>query len=104
MSLPLRFSREAEYELVEASRWYDSRRAGLGLEFVPSIEASLRRIDRNPRAGALIPSVEDKAVRRFPVRRFPYHIVYVELSDRLQVLAVAHDRRRPGYWVDRGSG
>jgi hypothetical protein len=35
------------------------------------------------------------------VRRFPYHVVYIELPDRLQVLAVAHDRRRPAYWVGR---
>lgn len=35
------------------------------------------------------------------VPRFPYHVVYLELPDRLQILAVAHDRRRPGYWKTR---
>jgi hypothetical protein len=43
-------------------------------------------------------------VRRVFVRRFPYHVVYIELADRLQILAVAHDRRRPRYWVGRLTG
>lgn len=33
--------------------------------------------------------------------RFPYHVVYIEPSDRLQILAIAHDHRRPGYRVGR---
>ena len=32
------------------------------------------------------------------VTRFPYHVVYLEVNDRIRILAVAHDRRKPGYW------
>jgi hypothetical protein len=49
----------------------------------------------------MVPGVSDQTIRRRPVRRFPYHVVYIELADRLQILAIAHDRRRPGYWVGR---
>jgi hypothetical protein len=33
-----------------------------------------------------------------PVHNFPYHVVFLQLRDRISVLAIAHDRRRPGYW------
>jgi hypothetical protein len=34
-------------------------------------------------------------------RRFPFHLVYVEEPAGVPVVAVAHDRRRPGYWRRR---
>jgi hypothetical protein len=37
------------------------------------------------------------------MRRFPYLVVYREVSTGLQVIAVAHGRRRPGYWKNRAS-
>jgi plasmid stabilization system protein ParE len=40
-------------------------------------------------------------VRIFPTRRFPYSLVYQLRSDELQVLAVAHHKRRPQYWTGR---
>lgn len=33
--------------------------------------------------------------------RFPYSIAFIELPTVVRVLAVAHERRRPGYWVGR---
>jgi hypothetical protein len=43
----------------------------------------------------------DLPVRRLAVRRFPYHVVYAEAAQELRVLAIAHDRRKPGYWRKR---
>jgi plasmid stabilization system protein ParE len=39
--------------------------------------------------------------RTCPLRRFPYHVVYVEEATAVLVVAVAHNRRRPGYWRRR---
>jgi plasmid stabilization system protein ParE len=39
--------------------------------------------------------------RRYMLRRFPFFVVFRELDDRMQILAVAHGRRRPGYWLGR---
>jgi len=39
--------------------------------------------------------------RRFVMRRFPFIVVYRELQDRVEVVAVAHAKRRPGYWKGR---
>jgi hypothetical protein len=53
-------------------------------------------------AGAPIPEIAGLDIRRTRVHRFPYHVAYMLVDgDELSVLAVAHDRRRPGYWSDR---
>jgi len=87
--------------MAEAARWYDRNRAGLGLEFLGAVDAAFARVVENPRAGSPVPSIEDKDIRRVFVRRFPYHVVYLQLPDGLHVLAIAHERRRPAYWTGR---
>jgi plasmid stabilization system protein ParE len=99
--LPLRISEEAEAEMAEAARWYEAHRPGLGIDFLEAVDDAAARIAEMPRMGSPVSGVADAAMRRRAVRRFPYHVIYLELLDRLQVLAVAHDRRRPGYWAAR---
>jgi len=101
LSLPIRISEEAEAEMADAARWYESHHTGLGSEYLEAVDAAVDRIAENPNVGSMVPGVSDSEIRRRAVRRFPYHVVYLELSDRLQILAVAHDRRRPGYWSGR---
>ena len=97
----VRISEEAAAELEEATRWYEAHRLGLGTDFLSVIDSAVEEITRNPKIGSPAPGVEDHDVRRLIVRRFPYHLVYIELTDRIQVLAVAHERQRPGYWKSR---
>jgi hypothetical protein len=40
-------------------------------------------------------------MRRFILPSFPYSIVFLELATEVRVIAVAHGRRKPGYWLDR---
>jgi toxin ParE1/3/4 len=101
LTRPIRISGEAEAEMAEAARWYESHRVGLGTEFIDAVDYAVDRIAETPQMGSPLPSVADEAIRRRVVRRFPYHVVYLELTDRIQILAVAHDRRRPGYWLGR---
>lgn len=101
MILPLRISEEASAEMAEAARWYETHRADLGIEFLDAVDAAVARVAETRRVGSLVPGISDQAIRRRPVHRFPYHVVYMELPDRLQLLAVAHDRRRPAYWAGR---
>jgi plasmid stabilization system protein ParE len=93
---------EADAGFREAGRWYQIRRAGVGAELFDAVEATLRRIVEFPRAGAPVPRVSrDLPVGRLAVERFPSHVVYLDTPDTLRVLAVAHDRRKPGYWKHR---
>ena len=103
MNANVRFEAEADAEYRAAGRWNEKRRIGLGLEFFDAVDPALAQIVRVPKAGApakQLPS--DLPVRRAPVKRFPYHVIYLEvLNAEIRVLAVAHDRRKPGYWRDR---
>jgi hypothetical protein len=92
----------AEEETQEAALWYEDRRAGLGLEFLAAVDAGVQRIRNDPFAFALLESLpEEQNVRRFLLKRFPYAIIYEIAMDEIRILAVAHTRRRPGYWKKR---
>ncbi len=97
MSLPVLFRPDAVAELAEAWDWYEARREGLGGEFATCVEAAIDRAARTPDVN---PCVHGE-VRRALVRRFPYGVFYLVEGEALLVLAVAHVRRKPGYWVAR---
>jgi hypothetical protein len=72
VSPSVRFEVEADAEYRNAGRWYEARRAGLGVEFLDAVDATLDQIVRLPAAGARVANVSlDLALRRAPVRRFP---------------------------------
>ncbi len=98
----VRFEDEARVEYRESGRWYDARVTGLGVEFFDEVDASLQRILAFPNTGSQGPRTPKALpVRRVAVKRFPYHVIYLASADAVRVLAIAHDRQRPGYWRDR---
>lgn len=102
MTKPIRFAREARRELIEAGAWYERQRRGLREVFLAAVEEALERVVRIGPHIASVPGVDpDLPVRRVFVRRFPYAIVFIELPTRIRILAIAHQRRRPGYWRGR---
>ena len=91
-------SLEAERELIDGALFYAREaNAELGLAFIGEFERSLGVLCTRPRLGA----VWRGATRRFPLRRFPYSIVYQVKPEEVRVIAIAHQRRRPGYWRGR---
>lgn len=102
MIKPIRFAREARAEVLEAARWYENQRRGLRAEFLASLDGAMVRMARIGAALAIMPISDPAApIRRIPLQRFPYALVFIELPTRFRVLAVAHDRRKPGYWRAR---
>jgi plasmid stabilization system protein ParE len=98
----VRFDDEADAEYRFAGGWYEARRAHLGIEFFDAVDATIDQIVAMPRAGARVHRLPaDLTVRRRAVSRFPYHVVYLEMATHIRILAIAHDRRKPGYWKDR---
>ena len=90
MSLPIVFRRIAKLEMDESIAWYESRRAGLGLEFAIEIETFLPRISENPEQ---FPRVRGE-IRRAVLRRFLYTLHFLLESNRV-ILAVFHVKRNP---------
>jgi len=91
--------RDAEEELSAAVSWYDERRPGLGEEFFVATDETFRLIRQFPEIGKRAPEVHrTSSVRKIAVEGFPYWVVYQELPALLYVVAIAHFRRRHGYW------
>ena len=95
---PVVFDSEAKAEFDAAASYYEAQRAGLGDDFVAEVEQATQRIARMPRS---FPPYGPSGLRKCVLRRFPYSIFFLELTDRVWIAAVAHQRRKPGYWAHR---
>jgi hypothetical protein len=91
------FHPHANRELAEAGEFYETHARGLGARFLDAVEGVLGILKSYPDLGQPLSAT----LRSFPVRRFPYSVVYRHLGGRLQVVAIAHHRRRPKYWANR---
>lgn len=93
----LRFHPSAQSELDAAARFYRAESRGLARSFLSEIRAAARLITTFPDSGA--PAAE--GVRRVFLKRFPFTVVYMVESDAVEIIAVMHQRQRPGYWKKR---
>lgn len=92
------FHPHAEAEFLESVGFYESKVEGLGLSFINEFEVVISLVCESPKQR----KIEQKPdIRRAPLSRFPFSIIYREKNSNIQVLAVAHDRRRPLYWLPR---
>ena len=99
MTRPTRSSEPASEEFSEAVRWYEARPPGLGGEFFDAVGTTLSLIETNPEIGTAVSA--DGQTRRALVAGFPYQVVYRLKPTELVIVAVAHLKRRPGYWKHR---
>jgi plasmid stabilization system protein ParE len=97
MAAKLVVAPEAELDIAEAYVWYESRRIGLGEEFLGSVDAAIERIGRHP---AIYPEVHE-TYRRALIRRFPYGIFFESTETSITVYAVFHTSRDPEKWRQR---
>ena len=96
----VRLRPRARRELREATEWYRSRNSEVAERFAAEVRQTLRHLEQFPESGGVVPGVSDADVRRFPVHNFPYHVIFIRFDSHISVLAIAHDRRRPGYWKE----
>ena len=92
------FHPAAEAEFLESVAYYESKVAGLGSALIEEFEALAELIGASPKAWQI---KLEPDIRRAPLHRFPLSIIYREVQGLFQILAVAHDKRRPYYWLGR---
>jgi toxin ParE1/3/4 len=97
MSVSLDFHPEVYPEVDHAHRWYETRRPGLGRDFLDAVEVVVAEITANPQRYGVI---EDD-VRAAPIGRLPYALYYQVLPDSVFVLGVLHTSRDPSVWQGR---
>jgi len=101
----VRFHPGAASDLTSAGDWYELQMPGLGADLADEVDRALDAIAERPTAWPLWPEIgEGVGVRRFLLARFPFAVGYVIEGSEVVVLAVAHLRRRPGYWLERLAG
>lgn len=93
----LEFHPAAISEARAARQWYATRSPQAGDAFLAELDRAIERICEVP---SRWPSYLH-GTRRYLLHRFPYLVIYREIGPTLQVVAVAHGRRRPGYWKRR---
>ncbi len=85
-------------ELHDAAAFYAATaNVELGLAFVDEFERAVNIVLANPKIGVVFRGPR----RRYLLRRFPYSVIYQPTVEELRIIAVAHQRRRPGYWARR---
>jgi toxin ParE1/3/4 len=88
---------EALEEWKSAAAWYLERNETAAVNFVAEVDQAVDLIAASPQRWPK----GLRGTRKFVLQRFPFAIVYREKEDVVQVLAVAHGHRRPGYWKGR---
>ncbi len=92
-----KYHEDAERELNEAAEWYEHQQDGLAAEFVIEIDHAVGRILGGPETF----SFYEGEIRCCPVRRFPYVVLYRPRLMTVEIIAIMHHSRRPGYWRRR---
>lgn len=91
------FHPAASQELEAASSLYESQRPGLGDELTDEIEDVCLLLSEYPAIGRTV----DDLHRSVPLRKFPFMLVYRVRGTVVLIVAIAHKRKRPGYWRSR---
>jgi plasmid stabilization system protein ParE len=93
----VRFHPQAEEEVQRAYAWYRERNPTAARAFLADLDHAILRVTEAPERW---PLYQGRA-RRYLFQRFPFSVIYRVTNETIDVIAVAHHRRRPGYWSDR---
>lgn len=95
--LPIDYLPGARRDFDESFDWYLQRSPKAALRFSAAIDAALARVAAKPEGFAAIDDVH----RECRVETFPFRVVYRVSGECILVVAIAHAKRRPGYWKNR---
>lgn len=88
---------DAESDIREAFLWYHERSPIAAYAFRTELFTAIDQLATD----ALIWPQDKDAIRSYILRHFPYKVFYEVQKDMVTILAVAHHRRKPGYWRER---
>jgi len=92
-----RFREKVEEGMYEAAAFYEGRTNRLGDRFLDDIQAYVDRISERPPMGRRVA----EHFRVVLARRFPFSVIHAVEEATTVIVALAHQRRRPGNWRDR---
>jgi plasmid stabilization system protein ParE len=95
--LPVDYLPGAWRDFDESFDWYAERSALAAVRFADAVDAALAKVCANPTHFRS----NDGVHRECSLKKFPFRIVYRLIEDRVLVVAIAHAKRRPGFWRNR---
>jgi len=93
----LRIHPEARHEFQRAAAYYRTISPALAARFILEVESAFKEIALFPNRFA----IKIAPARAKPLDVFPFLVHFFEEENTVHVIAVAHTKRRPGYWLDR---
>jgi plasmid stabilization system protein ParE len=97
MRRSVRFHPAAQQDADEAAAWYAERSVRAAVRFLDELDRVIDLIAHSPDRFRVF----DADLRRAIFRRFPFYLVFRADDATVVVLAVAHGKRRPGFWRNR---
>ena len=88
---------EARAEILEAITWYAQRSAVAASAYVHELASMVTLATRSPESWPRISG----NIRRIVFPSFPFDLIFRTKGETLEIVAVAHQRRRPFYWRNR---
>lgn len=95
----VKFHPHARAELRAARNWYHERSPLSAIAFAQTVGNAISRIREAPNTFPLA----DHDTRKFTSQRFPINIFYLTRETEIIIVAIAHQKRRPGYWSSRAT-
>jgi len=95
--MKVRFLPEADMELLHEVSYYSEAGTGAGVRFREAVMQAVAMAARFPLGGK--PTY--KETRRMRVKGFKFSVIYRVSKQEILIVAVAPDRKRPGYWQRR---
>jgi plasmid stabilization system protein ParE len=87
-------SRDAKFDAIEISEWYETQTPGTGERFLRALDKKFDAIRSSPEIHGVIPGSE---IRRSKVESWPYQVFFVLNNDVAEVIAIIHTSRDPRY-------
>jgi toxin ParE1/3/4 len=105
VTLRVEIERGAEDDLAAALEWHEQRRPGLALVLMAEFHRVVEYLLERPNLGKQVDDLNlPVSVRRHPLRRFNYSLVYFVDGSVLRIVALWHHSRRPDFWRGRIPG
>lgn len=97
MIKPVKFANPAVREIKLAKKYYQLIRRSLMMRFLGEVDDAIAAMIERPDSFAEYLH----GTRRILLNKFPYLVVFQDLDDHFFVIAIAHEKRKPGYWKRR---
>ena len=91
------FDPAARVEFLAAVTFYEACESGLGKRFREIVELQVADISAMPFRFRILHS----RFRRCLIPKFPFYLVFIIEPSLILIVAVAHTKRKPGYWNER---